>query len=210
MKEVPAIRDLPAVTFQPLDKTRPNPKVIPIPEGIHNAVNEGMWSVVNAGGTATSIAMPGFDIAGKTGTAQVVGLGKDVGKNKDHSWFVSYAPANKPEIAFVALIENSGFGGRHAAPAVRGVYDVYYRKTRSAEPTGVVQAIAKSTIPPAPAEGEGEAAAAQPATATPANGEATVAAPTTPKPAIAKPRKPKPATPKPAAAATQPTAGVNN
>ena len=206
LKEVPAVGDQAAVSFQPLDKSRPNPKIIPIPEDIHDAVNEGMWSVVNAGGTATSIAMPGFDIAGKTGTAQVVGLGKDVGKNKDHSWFVSYAPAHKPEIAFVALIENSGFGGRHAAPAVRGVYDVYYRKTRRAEPTGVVQAIAKSDIP-APVEGEVSLASA--AAPTPAEGEATVAA-APPKPATVKPRKPRPATPKPAATATQPPAGVNN
>ncbi len=98
-----------------------------------------MWSVVNAGGTGAGIQMAGFDIAGKTGTAQVVGLGKDIGKNKDHSWFVSYAPAYKPEIAMVALIENSGFGGTHAAPAIRGVYDIYYRKTRHEEPPGHVQ-----------------------------------------------------------------------
>ena len=132
------------VTFQPLDQSRPNPKVIPIPEAIDQAVVQGMWQVVNAGGTGARIQMAGFDIAGKTGTAQVVELGKDTGKNKDHSWFVSYAPAYKPEIAMVALIENSGFGGSHAAPAVRGVYDVYYRKTRHEEPPGTVkQQIAK-------------------------------------------------------------------
>jgi penicillin-binding protein 2 len=90
--------------------------------------------------------MAGFDIAGKTGTAQVVGLGKDSGKNKDHAWFVSYAPAYKPEIALVALIENSGFGGKNAAPAVRRVYDVYYRKTRNAEPPGALP-VAKSPKP---------------------------------------------------------------
>lgn len=123
-----------AVNFQPLDPSRPNPKIIPIPKDIHDKVNDGMWSVVNAGGTGARIRMEGFDIAGKTGTAQVVGLGKDTGKNKDHSWFVSYAPAFQPEIAMVALIENSGFGGTHAAPAIRGVYDVYYRKTRNQEP----------------------------------------------------------------------------
>jgi len=94
--------------------------------------------------------MAGFDIAGKTGTAQVVGLGKDTGKNKDHSWFVSYAPAYKPEIAMVALIENSGFGGAHAAPAVRGVYDAYYRKTRHEEPPGAKQIAKKETTPAAP------------------------------------------------------------
>ena len=139
------------VTFQPLDSSRPNPKVVAIPEDIDQAVVEGMWRVVNAGGTGSRIQMAGFDIAGKTGTAQVVALGKDTGKNKDHSWFVTYAPAYKPEIAMVALIENSGFGGSHAAPAIRGVYDVYYRKTRHEEPPGmVVKQIAKAE-PPTPA-----------------------------------------------------------
>lgn len=122
------------VGFQPLDPSKPNPKIVPIPKDIHDEVVAGMWSVVNAGGTGARIRMDGFDIAGKTGTAQVVALGKDTGKNKDHSWFVSYAPAYKPEVALVGLIENSGFGGHHAAPAIRGVYDVYYRKTRHQEP----------------------------------------------------------------------------
>ena len=133
-------------SFQPLDPARPNPKLLPIPEDIHHLVVEGMWGVVNNGGTGASIRMAGFDIAGKTGTAQVVGLGKDTGKNKDHSWFVSYAPAYKPEIAIVALIENSGFGGQHAAPAVRRVYDVYYRKTRKEEPPGALP-VAKTPKP---------------------------------------------------------------
>jgi penicillin-binding protein 2 len=136
--------------FQSLDPERPNPKVLPIPEDIHHAVVEGMWRVVNAGGTGGRIRMEGFDIAGKTGTAQVVGLGKDVGKNKDHSWFVTYAPAYKPEIAMVALVENSGFGGHHAAPAVRQVYDTYYRKTRHEEPPGAVQIAKKQKSPTAP------------------------------------------------------------
>lgn len=129
--------------FQPLDPARPNPKTVEIPEDIHHTVVEGMWGVVNNGGTGAGIKMAGFDIAGKTGTAQVVGLGKDVGKNKDHSWFVSYAPAYKPEISLVALIENSGFGSMYAAPAVRRVYDVYYRKTRNEEPPGA-EPIAKT------------------------------------------------------------------
>lgn len=148
------------VGFQPLDPSRPNPKDVSIPEDINHAVVEGMWRVVNGGGTGARIAMAGFDIAGKTGTAQVVGLGKDVGKNKDHSWFVTYAPAYKPEIAMVALIENSGFGGTHAAPAIRGVYDVYYRKTRHEEPPGAVQQIARKPTTETP-----EAAAAGQATA---------------------------------------------
>ena len=152
----------PARNFQPLDSTRPNPKVVPIPEDIDHTVVEGMWGVVNNGGTGAGIKMAGFDIAGKTGTAQVVGLGKDTGKNKDHSWFVSYAPAYKPEIAMVALIENSGFGNQHAAPAIRKVYDVYYRKTRHEEPPGAQ--IAQTASPGRAAKkrtAEGQVAQAQ-------------------------------------------------
>jgi penicillin-binding protein 2 len=159
LKEVKAIGNpgtpdyRPPVSFQPLDPSRPNPKIVPIPEAIDKAVVQGMWQVVNQGGTAARIQMAGFDIAGKTGTAQVVGLGKDTGKNKDHSWFVSYAPAFKPEIAMLALIENSGFGGEHAAPAVRGVYDAYYRKTRHEEPPGAAsKQIAKKETAPGPAK----------------------------------------------------------
>jgi penicillin-binding protein 2 len=133
----------PVRPFQPLDHDRPNPKTIDIPEEYHHLVVEGMWGVVNNGGTAARIKMAGFDIAGKTGTAQVVGLGKDVGANKDHSWFVSYAPAFKPEISAVALIENAGFGSQFAAPAVRAVYDVYYRKTRKQEPGAQIAQLKK-------------------------------------------------------------------
>jgi len=109
---------------------RPEPKVVPLSDEHHRLVMEGMWEVVNAGGTGGRIKLEGFDIAGKTGTAQVVSLGKDVGKNKDHAWFVSVAPAWKPQVAAIALIENVGFGGTYAAPAVRAVYDAYVAKTR--------------------------------------------------------------------------------
>ncbi len=126
----------PTQAFKPLNPDQSNPKMVPIPADQHQLVVNGMWAVVNEGGTAGAIKMVGFDIAGKTGTAQVVGLGKDVGANKDHSWFVSYAPAYKPEISAIALIENAGFGSKFAAPAVRALYDVYYRKTRNDEPPG--------------------------------------------------------------------------
>jgi penicillin-binding protein 2 len=127
----------------------PEPKVLPIPPDQSEVVIKGMWSVVNEAGTATGIRMAGFDIAGKTGTAQVVSLGKDVGEHKDHSWFVSYAPAFKPEISCVALIENAGLGSRFGAPTVRAMYDEYYRQTRHEEPSGVQVAKTKKAAPPA-------------------------------------------------------------
>ncbi|MBC7899821.1 MAG: penicillin-binding protein 2 [Saprospiraceae bacterium] len=107
---------------------RPEPKLIQMTTEQNELVVQGMWAVVNGGGTGAGIRIPGFDIAGKTGTAQVAALGKDTGKNKDHAWFVSFAPSHKPEISVIALIENSGFGGSNAAPAVKGVYDAYLIK----------------------------------------------------------------------------------
>ncbi len=118
----------PAHTFE-----RAAPKNLGIPTDQSDVVVQAMWSVVNEAGTATGIKLVGFDIAGKTGTAQVVSLGKEGSEHKDHSWFVSYAPAFKPEISCVALIENAGLGSRFGAPAVRAIYDVYYAKTRTAK-----------------------------------------------------------------------------
>lgn len=109
---------------------RPEPKILPIPGDQSDVVVKAMWAVVNEAGTATGIKIAGFDIAGKTGTAQVVSLGKEGSEHKDHSWFVSYAPAFKPEISVVAMIENAGLGSRFGAPSVRAIYDVYYQKTR--------------------------------------------------------------------------------
>ena len=109
---------------------RREPKNLGIPTDQSDVVVQAMWAVVNEAGTATGIKLVGFDIAGKTGTAQVVSLGKEGSEHKDHSWFVSYAPAYKPEISVVALIENAGLGSRFGAPSVRAMYDVYYAKTR--------------------------------------------------------------------------------
>ncbi len=111
----------------------PEPKIIEMTKEQNEIVLKGMWGVVNNGGTAGRLKMSELEIAGKTGTAQVVEVGKDTGKNKDHAWFVSFAPAYKPEIAVIALIENSGFGASNAVPAVKGVYDAYLQEKSSGE-----------------------------------------------------------------------------
>ncbi len=112
----------------------PEPRLVEMDDKQWDLVIKGMWGVVNAGGTAASIRMPDLEIAGKTGTAQVASLGKDTGKNKDHAWFDSFAPAYKPEIAVVSLIENSGFGAANAGPAARGMYQAWLAKKRAATP----------------------------------------------------------------------------
>jgi len=106
----------------------PEPRLIEMEPAQWDLVLKGMWGVVNNGGTAAGIKMANWEIAGKTGTAQVASLGMDNGKNKDHAWFDSFAPWDKPEIAVLALIENSGFGSANAAPAAKGIYLAYLRK----------------------------------------------------------------------------------
>jgi penicillin-binding protein 2 len=110
----------------------PEPKIIEMTAEQNKIIVDGMYGAVNSAGTAGAAKIEGFDVAGKTGTAQVAELGKDVGANKDHAWFVSFAPAHKPEIAAISLIENSGFGGRNSAPAVKAVYEAYLAKRNPA------------------------------------------------------------------------------
>ena len=60
-------------------------------------------------------------VAGKTGTAQAPGA-----ESLPHSWFAAYAPADRPEIAVVVMVENAGEGSTVAAPMVRQVVEAYY------------------------------------------------------------------------------------
>lgn len=110
----------PGFTYQ-----HPEPRIIPMTDDQYDVVVKGMWGVVNAGGTGGSIKMANWEIAGKTGTAQVAEVGKDKGGNRDHSWFVSFAPAFKPEISVISLMENAGFGAQASAPAVKAMYERY-------------------------------------------------------------------------------------
>jgi len=104
---------------------------LPISKVTHSVVTFGMWGAANEpGGTAyVRGRLDGFDIAGKTGTAQVIAMEKARGEeHKDHGWFVSFAPWKSPEIAVVVLVENAGFGGVVAAPVARAVYVEYFSK----------------------------------------------------------------------------------
>lgn len=109
---------------------RPEPKIIPIDEAQQKMIATGMAEAVT-GGTARVVNVPGMQVAAKTGTAQAAE--QKAGK-KDHAWIVTYAPAFQPEVAVVGLIENVGFGGTHAGPAVRGVYEAYLAKKQGTGP----------------------------------------------------------------------------
>ena len=107
---------------------------VPMNSAIHDIVKNGMWQAVNGAGTAGAAAVEGFDVCGKTGTAQVASNDKAGSKNKDHAWFMSFAPRDNPEMAMVILTENAGFGGKQSAPRAKPIYEDYYRRTRGLPP----------------------------------------------------------------------------
>jgi penicillin-binding protein 2 len=97
-------------------------------------VRNAMWGVVNDGahgGTGTRAKVPGFDVAGKTGTAQVVGLDKQKKGDEDtadNAWFVGYAPYRSPEIVVGVFVEHGGHGGDSAAPVAHAIFETFYKK----------------------------------------------------------------------------------
>jgi penicillin-binding protein 2 len=98
-----------------------------------DVIREAMVGVTLAGTSARAFAGAAYASAGKTGTAQAVGLGQnekyDASKvaehMRDHALYIAYAPADKPTIALAMVVENAGFGAEHAAPIARRVLDYW-------------------------------------------------------------------------------------
>ena len=78
-------------------------------------------------GTGRNAAIYGVDVAGKTGTAENEQM--LLSDDKEHTWFVGFAPAYEPEIAVVVMMEYSGgTGGGNCAPIARNIMQKYLRK----------------------------------------------------------------------------------
>jgi penicillin-binding protein 2 len=96
-------------------------------------VREAMVDVTRPGGTAAWAGSGAkYAFAGKTGTAQVIGLkGQKYDeeaideRHRDHALFIGFAPAEAPKIALAVLVENGGHGSSTAAPIARKVIDYY-------------------------------------------------------------------------------------
>ena len=126
-----------------------------LPEDPHNVMSKHWLSIINAmekvvhrggqglGENGTAWASIGqyisYRMAGKSGTAQVVGI--DQGEEyieedlderfRKHAWFVGFAPLNEPTIAIAVIVENGGSGSEIAAPVVKDVIDFHLqRQTR--------------------------------------------------------------------------------
>ncbi len=96
------------------------------------AVRDGLWLAVNGAGTAGRGRVAGRDVAGKTGTAQVISLqGRDRARGKtdqdlrDHGWFVFMVPKDNPELAGVVFSEH-GEHGYFSATVAKHVIETYF------------------------------------------------------------------------------------
>ena len=87
-----------------------------------DVIVEGMWRGVNVDGTCQGAKLKGWDVCGKTGTAQN-------SKGKDHSTFVSFAPRNNPRIAIAVYVEHGGFGAEMAVPIASLIEEKYLTDT---------------------------------------------------------------------------------
>jgi penicillin-binding protein 2 len=114
-----------------IDFVDPNPVDIPLDPVAYQYVMSGMRQVVTAG-TAKRAEVPGFDVCGKTGTAQVISnTGRSAARTtrnlRDHGWFVFFAPRDNPEIAGVVFLEH-GIHGPNAATVAHHILNTYFAK----------------------------------------------------------------------------------
>jgi penicillin-binding protein 2 len=119
--------------WKPVPPPAPQSAVMLKPETAA-AIRDGLWRVVNQAGTGGRARIPGYDVAGKTGTAQVISLaggraaaGRTSRDLRDHGWFVFFAPAERPRVAGVVFAEHAQSGG-NAAPIARHALDTFFAK----------------------------------------------------------------------------------
>lgn len=112
-----------------------NASAIEISSDNLDLVREAMWEVVNRYGTGRAAQVNGFDVCGKTGTAQTIGRpslskleAEQAARFTANAWFVGFAPQKFPEIAVVVLVEAGGSGGAVAAPIAAKILQVFHDK----------------------------------------------------------------------------------
>jgi penicillin-binding protein 2 len=118
--------------LKPVPPPAPQSKVDVTPEKLQ-AIRDGMWGVVNGGGTGGRARIEGHDVCGKTGTAQVISnagriaaarSGKDL---RDNGWFIFFAPRDNPQIAGVVFLEH-GIHGPNAASVAHHILATFFAK----------------------------------------------------------------------------------
>ncbi|HJD44155.1 MAG TPA: penicillin-binding protein 2 [Candidatus Paenalcaligenes intestinipullorum] len=115
--------------------------ILPLKQEHIDIVKEALVEVTTVGTARRAFANTPYLVAGKTGTAQVFSLrGAKYRADaiderlRDHALFMSYAPADDPQIAIALIVENGGWGGSVAAPIARELYDYWLIERLNAEP----------------------------------------------------------------------------
>jgi penicillin-binding protein 2 len=96
-------------------------------KALHGVVSEG---------TGRAAKLPNVEVAGKTGTSQVVALEKEkkgAKTTENHAWFVAYAPVSEPQVAVAVLVEHGGAGGAVAAPLAKRILAASFPEPRVAK-----------------------------------------------------------------------------
>ena len=113
------------------------------PENLQT-IRDAMWSVVNEGGTGQGARLANYQVAGKTGTAQIISLStreqlseSELERLEDNAWFVGFAPRDNPEIIVAVIVQRGGSGGSSAAPIAREIFRLYHAKYKSRGPAGL-------------------------------------------------------------------------
>lgn len=112
----------------------PQPATVELKPETVQAIREGMWLVVNGVGTGGRARIAAMDVAGKTGTAQMISIeggrlakGKTTRDLRDHGWFVFFAPRDNPQIAGVVFAEHAEHGA-NAAPIAKHAMETFFAK----------------------------------------------------------------------------------
>ncbi len=114
------------------DNSHP-PRRVALAPAVFEPIRRGLWKVVNDQGTGASARVAGLEIAGKTGTVQVVAQTAYEDSNlrpyaeRNHAWFASFAPYLNPTVVIVVFIEHGGQGSRVAAPIAKALYEKLFR-----------------------------------------------------------------------------------
>jgi penicillin-binding protein 2 len=139
-------------------------------------VTRAMVDVNRLGTSRVVFSGAEYQAAGKTGTAQVIGIRQnekyDVRKvaerHRDHSLFVAFAPAASPRIAVAVIVENGGFGAQAAAPIARALLDFHFLGKLPPDRAGIrLPPMDESELRDVPEDLEPERVEAPPASAQP-------------------------------------------
>ncbi len=118
-------------------------------------IRRAMFGVTQEGTSRSSFANAPYQSGGKTGTSQVIAIGKNEKYNaaliderhRDHALYTAFAPLDEPRIALALVVENAGFGASAAAPIARRVLDFVLTGQYPSEADIAATRLGQSTAP---------------------------------------------------------------